>query len=58
MTRIFYATERIELHGTPEQEAEWARMKKLVDAINIEVHEHHAGVAELVDAPDLESGGL
>lgn len=45
MTRIFYATERIELHGTPEQEAEWVRMQALVDAIEIEVYEH-VGVAE------------
>ena len=37
--RIFYATKRIEIHGTPEQEAEWARMQKLVDALQLEVNE-------------------
>ena len=58
MTRIFFATKRIELQGTREQETQWAEMQRRVDELNIEVHENHAGVAELVDAPDLESGGL
>jgi len=38
--KIFYATERIEVHGTPEQEAEWKRMQELADQIEIHVYEN------------------
>ena len=37
---IFYAEEKLEMHGTCEQEIEWAEKKKVLDDLDIEVYEN------------------